>query len=367
MQAHDLWLKIGEKLGLCEPPGIALAAPGEVSLVEVARSGDFMDMNRRPVKLTPEGLTELASTFDAERDHKIKLGHGRITSETPDYGDITGLQYDAQKDRLLASVKPTEALVEKNRKGAFRRVSMELGIPAEGKFSFEHLALLGAKRPAVSGLAPVALAEGDPVVVCAMAADDDTDPDASWMAQQREVAARLSEEAKEEIKQSATAAKEVDMSEEIQTENKALKTRLAAFAASDVTTFMGSDAMKKRIPVGVADKVSRILTALASFEAEGNGATVKLSESETETPLYEAIKAVLASWPEKLSEAETKEIAANGTEPPEVDMAQFAGADRDSVKRHLAAMTIQAEEAAKGNKINYIESVRLYDARQIAK
>lgn len=137
---------------------IALEA-GKPIQVETARSGTFVDMHGTRVVFTPEVLANMAAGFDPAEDHKVKIGHKPIDTDTPDYGDVTALAYDEKRDRLLATIVPTEITVEKNRKEGFRRASLEArGKTAAGPWTFEHLALLGARRPGVDNLAPIALA-----------------------------------------------------------------------------------------------------------------------------------------------------------------------------------------------------------------
>ncbi|HEV8232746.1 MAG TPA: hypothetical protein VGQ75_10405 [Thermoanaerobaculia bacterium] len=141
------------------PERIRLAA-GEVAKIEVARSGVFHAKVGGRVDFTPRALAALARTFDPNADHRLKIGHDAITTSSADYGDVVGLEYDEDRDRLFAAIVPTEALVQQNRSGAYRRVSMELAKTPDG-YRFEDLAFLGAHRAAIPGLAMVALAAGD--------------------------------------------------------------------------------------------------------------------------------------------------------------------------------------------------------------
>jgi hypothetical protein len=137
---------------------IVLSA-GEVKEIEAARSGFHIDMHGNKIRLAPKHFARMVETFDTTRDHLLKIGHSPITTETPDYGRVVGLRHDENRDRLFAIARPTELLVEKNRKGGFKTVSAELAyFEKRDEFRFDHLAFLGAWRPAISGLTPVALA-----------------------------------------------------------------------------------------------------------------------------------------------------------------------------------------------------------------
>jgi hypothetical protein len=151
----DILSRLRSLVAEVEAPGIELSE-GQEAEVECARSGSFVDMGGTTVTFTPENLEQLAGTLPDES--LLKLGHGEIQTDTPHYGNVTGLRYDADRDRLLAKIVPTPVMVRKNREEGFRRVSMELGGRAEGPWRFRDLAFLGARKPAVSHLAPVALA-----------------------------------------------------------------------------------------------------------------------------------------------------------------------------------------------------------------
>ena len=171
MKAHEALDQIKrffQGLEISEETLVELAE-GKETEVECARSGKFTDMGGNTVTFDAPTLSALAETLDPE-DALCKIGHVEIETTTPDYGSVTGLRYDAAADRLLAKIAPTPALVKKNREEGFRRVSMELaGKSLEGPFRFQHLAFLAARKPAVRGLAPVALAaaEGEQTFVFA--------------------------------------------------------------------------------------------------------------------------------------------------------------------------------------------------------
>jgi hypothetical protein len=159
-------LQIGDEV-------IALAA-GQEAEVEIARSGKFVDMNKNVVEVTPALMKDLAASIDLEKhEPKLKLGHEPIRTDTPDLGSVVGLAYDEAKDRLMAKIRPTMALVKRVREGAFNQRSMEFARDEKGGVRFLHLGFLGARKPAISGLAPVALAAGEPeaTVLCTESED----------------------------------------------------------------------------------------------------------------------------------------------------------------------------------------------------
>jgi len=149
-----------------------LAADVETE-VEVARSGRFTDMSGTVVEVTPALMKKLVDGFDLEtHEPKLKLGHEPIKTDTPDLGSVIGLRYDEAKDRLMAKIKPTISLVRKIREGAYNARSMEFSNGPTPRFL--HLGFLGARRPAIGGLAPVAFAGPEGIHVLATDAEDES-------------------------------------------------------------------------------------------------------------------------------------------------------------------------------------------------
>jgi hypothetical protein len=139
----------------------AIELEGPETTLEALRSGEWTDMSGQVVKFHAANLAQLAETLDPE-EALCKIGHGPVETHTSSYGNVTHLRYDAGRDRLLATIVPTPALVRKNREEGFSKVSVELsGKLPDGPFRFQHLAFLAARKPAVRGLAPVRLAAAE--------------------------------------------------------------------------------------------------------------------------------------------------------------------------------------------------------------
>lgn len=146
---------------------LQLAAGGNTR-IEIGRSGVFMAKRGGRVELTPKDLADIAASVDpSRRTVRLKIGHSEITDATADCGVALAAEYDARRDRLVASVKPTEFLAQQNRLGAFTKVSMEL-FKRAGRYVLDAIAFLGAHDPAITDLEPVALALGESkVILCA--------------------------------------------------------------------------------------------------------------------------------------------------------------------------------------------------------
>ncbi len=312
-----------------EPETLSFAA-GRVTKVECARSGEFTAMGGKRVKFTPDGLKGIAENFAEPR--KLKIGHGAIQTDTPNAGQVTGLSYDEKRDRLIATVKPTEYLAAQNRSGAFERVSMEL-VPKGDGFALDAIGFLGAHDPAITDLEPVAFAAGqervilccgdgeEKVIALALTATERKKIDAADFAQppdgypidtqahldaaatligkapaneQAAIKARAIRIAKkngltlpqswetetpaeekskgEETDKKMAAAKESDMEklELAEARIKAMEAREKALIASDVQVFLASDKITKKMPLSILKgaEITPFLSALAALSDE---------------------------------------------------------------------------------------------------
>jgi hypothetical protein len=350
-------------------------AAGETTRVEIARSGEFTDMSGQKVALTPQHLASLAQSFDAEKEHLVKLGHERITTKDPLHGTVTNLAYDPEKDRLFADVVPTELLVEKNRKGGYPRCSMELGYnKAKDEYRFDHLALLGARRPAISGLAPVALAsdDGEERTVMVAAADPDEKPE------EMKVTAASPEQPLEGSRQTKTElTKETQMAEEAvalaeeQKRSARLSERIKKAAEERVDAFL--ERHKDKIPMSLHKKgIKEVLTHFAIKDGD-DGSTVNLAlpgeTAPTERSEYSLVAAMLAELPPMLAETEKKELTKSGLEvssetstlPP---ILASMSADPEGDAYLTATLAEQAEAKAKGETLDFAEAARRIYAKR---
>lgn len=322
--------------------------------VEVARSGRFVDMNKNAVEITPDLMKGLATSLDlSKHEPKLKLGHEPIKTDTPDFGSVVGLAYDEAKDRLMAKIRPTLALVRRIREGAFNERSMEFTNPADpSKARFVHLGFLGARKPAISGLAPVALADGaiaDGVVVLATDAE---------VAEEKpgEGIDKAGKDGAEE-KQMAEPAEKIE-----RLRNQVIdgaRDRAKAFLAANV----------KRIPNSlIKAKVEDGLVALMTQEADADSpATFNLAGPDGKDKATTAsafVFALLAALPEQITAAEAAEEATNGAEPEAVNMAEFPDADEESVRFHLSIEKERAEAKEKGAVLSYLEGAQRVEQKR---
>lgn len=351
-----------------ESPALEFAA-GVEKEIQVARSGTFRAKTGKHT-LTKEFLSGLATRFDHQDEHKIKIGHAPIREDTPDYGDVVGLSYDSEADRLKARIVPTQLLVEKNQKEGFRRVSMELGGADDYEsLKFGHLAVLAAHPVAITGLDPVELSGTAPGMVLAFSEGED----------ETEVAFSVTPKAPEPTPRgggltssvlSASKKETADMSAELTAELETAKARLARFekqakdgAADRVKAFRAANI--KRIPMLMwSAGLEGFLTELLASEASLTAPTICFAapdRTEKKVSPAEGFLLMLAAMPEQVTEEDKTEIVKKGEEEdPEkkAAAADFAGADEESVTLHLAAEREIAEAKSKGEEIVYLEGVR---------
>jgi len=399
---------------LDESEGKVSFAAGRVTKVECARSGEFTAMGGKRVKFTPESLKGIAENFaDAK---KLKIGHGPILTDTPNAGEVTGLSYDGKRDRLIASVKPTEHLAAQNRSGAFERVSMELVPKGEG-YALDALSFLGAHDPAITDLEPVALAAGEERVILCCAEEEGTEtvamaepsteqrrkwadqgiamPDGSYYIRNSDdlhnaiqafgrsgnpaaTKAHIIKRAKAlgltnvlpadwpgSTKKAAASAEEeqVEKLELAEARIKELEAEHKKFAESDVDRFLSSDQATKKIPLPIlkAGNLKRVLLAAANLKKDPGKVMLAGTDgkTETESSLYEAIKGLFLALPDKV--AGTEEIATASRaaeETDEVKKTRLAGADEESARLDFAARKEMQAEKAKGVEISYLDAVR---------
>lgn len=355
-------------------------AAGQPSEIEVARSGTFYPRVGKKVILTPDNLAQLASRFDPDREHLLKIGHGKVETHTPDYGRVTAARYDRAADRLFATVVPTEGMVERNRKEGFRRPSMELSLHEDGGFKIDNIAILGAHPPAITGLSPVELAaaESSEGVTAFVFSEEEPEPEKgdppSFAVVEREKkeggvdnpSSFPSEKSDDE------KAKEKTMSDTNAAELAAAKGRLERFdkraktdAENSAKAFFAANV--KKIPLAIRNAGGEsFLAALLEADAKSAETTTlcfAAGGKEQKATAAEGFMAMLAALPEQVTGKEAREIVTKDGAPPddpdEAELAEFAGQDVDeaSVKLHFAAEKEVADAKGKGETITYLQGV----------
>ena len=125
--------------------------------IHILRPGTFQDANGVEVRITEADIEQIARDY---RPHSAPLivGHSPATAD-PAHGWAASLSADARG--LHAAVpRVTPEMERANREGRYRRCSSRLVRDGDG-WRLDHIGMLGARTPAVSGLDPVELAAGD--------------------------------------------------------------------------------------------------------------------------------------------------------------------------------------------------------------
>lgn len=355
-----------------------LLSEGVATEVECARPGKFTDMNGTVVEFTPESLTSLAGTLDPE-DSLVKIGHVEIQTDTPDYGRVVGLRYDAGKSRLLASIVPTPALVRKNREEGFKRVSMELAERLHTSmraFGFKHLAFLAARPPAIKGLAPVTLAAaiGEKTFVFAEAPDVEVEFEVEKKTLDTSGTVELPKETtQEKPKMDATHEAQLAAANETATkakaENERLRSQLAESVRPRVKAFLSENV--KRVPMALLKAgVEEALVAMLADEVQSAAPTVlKFSIADgkdktkaiEETPAASVLR-LLAALPELTTRTEATEDPREGTDGERIALAEFPDAVPDSAEMHFAIEKQIADAKAKGQTMTYFEAAKAVES-----
>ncbi len=154
-------------------------------MIEILRTGRFLDSHGRPVEIRPDDLHRIAESYDpALHEAPVVIGHPK--DDAPSYGWVRRLVVEG--DRLLAELDQLDpAFVELVKAGRYKHRSASLYLPGHpnhprgGKGMYlRHVGFLGAQPPAVKGLRPVQLADdGDGVAELFLPARDgpaDTEP-----------------------------------------------------------------------------------------------------------------------------------------------------------------------------------------------
>ena len=326
-------------------------AGGKTRRIEVFRPGTFRALNGQVVTYTPDDVAALAESYDPEAaPAPVVVGHPK--TDSPAYGWVKRLHWDAEKERLYADIGDIAPEFERAvREGRYKKISISLFPPAApanprpGKPYLKHVGFLGGAAPAVPGLKPVSLGSPEDAVTIEL-----SDPDISlaasvfrrlrewiidkfgaeeaekavpghyidWMEESQRRAE--AEEAREEASEAGAFAapednaddqfpeKEADMGEtkqagadpaEIERLRRELAEREARIARTEAQQFCEQLVADGRLPSGLKDDAAALIVALStgaeavSF-ADGDGGTQEVAPAE-------ALKALLKSLPQAVA------------------------------------------------------------------
>lgn len=141
----------------------------QLNTVNILKTGEFIDDSNRRETVTLQDLHELASTYNpAIAEAPILLGHSMddITKQSdaaPSFGWVKRIY--VKGDNLYADLDLTDAMQDLLKSGYYKKRSIAYYgknsklSPSKGKLYIRHLAMLGARPPAVKGLEDIKFSE----------------------------------------------------------------------------------------------------------------------------------------------------------------------------------------------------------------
>lgn len=265
------------------------AATGQpVARLHIFRAGLHTSGNGITRAYAPDELAACAAAYDPARfAAPLVIGHPQ--DNTPAYGWVARLV--AEGDDLFAEVGAIDPLLaDAIRVGMYKKISASLYLPESasnpvpGVLYLRHVGLLGGAAPAVKGLAPVTLAEGDGVAefeeVCRNQSEQGDPAMSDQNPELAELKARLSaiEAENQSLKATADAAA------------AALNEHKRAATHAEHAAFAESLVKAGKLTPGVVPAMVATLDQLA--EASAN-----FADGDHQKPLAKAFREALSALP----------------------------------------------------------------------
>jgi hypothetical protein len=138
-------------------------ATSQTRTVEILKPGTFTDVNGRTVSFSAADVAELVDSYDAAVDQApAVVGHPK--TDDPAYAWAQSLSLEGEC--AVAEIGEIDAaFAEMVSAGRFKRISPAIyprehpANPTPGKYYLKHIGFLGAAKPAIKGLAPVAFSQ----------------------------------------------------------------------------------------------------------------------------------------------------------------------------------------------------------------
>lgn len=265
----------------------------------IFRPGTHIAKSGKKRTWTEAEVAQIADNYSqTEERAAITIGHPE-NDATPAFGWIDGLKVE----NGVLYAKPGqvhEGLKEAIKAGHYTRLSSGLRRKVDGTWELDHLAVLGAVKPAVTGLGELQFS-ADVEEYDAGLADKQTDVPEWIMSRIERLEERLTNNSPSNFSTSESTMTEQEMQQRIQqleAENAQLKTetRSAEFSA-----FVASEAVKTRVVPAQRDRVLRIMSALdgqEQYEFSQDNKTIKATA-------LEEFQAFLKELPEQYTKGET--------------------------------------------------------------
>ena len=329
---------------------------GNVSVtgIEVLRPGAFIDVNGQRVTVDIAAMHEMAETYaPASFSAPLVVGHPR--TDDPAYGQITNPRVIG--DRLVVdAVEVDPQFADAVNAKRFTSVSLSFyrpgdrGNPRAGKHMIKHVGLLGAVRPAVTGLKSIpAFADGDAAVAVIVPQDQIENPKKEAQLPEdkdtkAEAVALAAERTKLEGDKAALAAEKAAMDTARQ---EAIKSDAVAFASEQVAAFKVAPHRK--------DALAHLAVTLCQPEA------VAFAQGDKTTSPLQILKDIFADakplqMKGAFAKGEGKDVGGEA-----VSFAAPSGHDVDvgSLAIHARAKALMKDDA----KLKYMDAVALAEAQ----
>lgn len=235
---------------------------------------------------TRDELAAMAAAYDPAR-FAAPLVVGHPQDNAPAYGWVARLV--AEGDDLFAEVDAIDPLlVDAIRVGMYRKISASLYLPdspanpVPGGLYLRHVGLLGGAAPAVKGLAPVTLAEGDGVAEFEEVCLNQSEQGGSAMSDQNPELAEL------KAQLTAAQAENAGLKATAEAATAALNEQKRAATHAEHAAFADSLVKAGKLTPGVVPAMVATLDHLASSPAE-------FAEGGAQQPLVKAFRNALTA------------------------------------------------------------------------
>lgn len=346
--------------------------------IHILRAGEFRDCKGRTVDLSDQDMREIAAGYERNSAPLI-VGHSPKTDE-PAHGWAASLS--ANSRGLFADVpRLTKEMRSWIKEKRYRRVSSRL-VRKAGKWTLDHIGMLGARTPSVSGLDPVELAgELDPedVVVSEIdLADMNETDDATTLVRQvldlfrketNDGSAQPGDGGNLTKPEGAGGSQRTDLAADLAAEREKrqkLEGQVSRLLAQQKLTAAGG-AVKAAADAGRLlprdeEPMTAVLAALADVTVDGEPMTVELAaagsdDEPRELSLADYVQDFLGRLPEQVPQGE---IARGTDDPPgKVESVELAAGREVAVDGKRMALHRRAVELQRANEgMTYIEAVK---------
>jgi hypothetical protein len=322
--------------------------------IEILKAGTFTDVNGTVITFSQSDVEELVASYNADLD-KAPAVIGHPKTDDPAYAWAESLAMDG--DRAVATIGEIDPGFEKVvADGRYKTISPSIyprnhaGNPTPGKYYLKHIGFLGAAKPAIKGLRPVAFAgqQNDGCIILEInlsesgVAGDDDEPENKMSKTKEDEEAAIALAARETAIADSEAALKAREAAVVEREDGIKKAAQAAIE-TDAMAFAESLVEKMIVPPAHKDRLAFLLTTLAGQPEDA----LSFGEGEAAERPDAALKSLLGSAVPVLSFGEF----ANPEDAPEGD-------NQDASDIAMRALQFSEEQAKAGTPVSAAVAVR---------